>query len=37
MRYGCRMERIHRVSLLCAQGLRYRDGGRWRLTTTRLS
>jgi hypothetical protein len=30
------MERIHRVSLLRAQGLRYRDGGRWQLTTNVL-
>jgi hypothetical protein len=31
------MERIHGVSLLRAQGLRYRDGGRWQLTTFVLS
>jgi hypothetical protein len=37
MRYRCGMERIHGVSLLRAQGLRYRDGGRWQLTTSRLS
>ena len=32
-----RLERINRVSLLRAQGLRYRDGGRWQLTANVLS
>jgi hypothetical protein len=31
------MERHHRVSLLRAQGLRFRDGGRWQLTTDLVS
>lgn len=31
------MERTNRVSLLRAQGLRYRDGGRWQLTTQFVS
>jgi hypothetical protein len=31
------MERIHSVSLLRAQGLRFRDGGRWQLTTGLVS